>query len=181
MKEEKKEQIKELLEEAKKKMEQLKEENPNESFDQSEAMIEQLTSLLEGKITKKMLCILIVKYVLSFLFLFIMNSFWIAIVLGYSNSLLNFMSTSQFFILLFSIAGIFVILLRGMAFLMNTLKGNPLSFLILFSLVTILSFAFIDGMWIHLCVSMDASLLLGTILWFGFIGLDLWLQRKIFL
>ena len=73
MKQEKKEQIKELLEEAKQKIEQMKEEMPEENFKQSEAMLEHLSLLLEGKVSRRMINVLILRYIISLFLIFILD------------------------------------------------------------------------------------------------------------
>ncbi len=181
MKQEKKEQIKELLEEAKQKIEQMKEEMPEESFKQSEAMLEHLSLLLEGKVSRKMINVLILRYIISLFLIFILGFLWMVTVLGFANPLLNYVSVPQFFIIVLSLTAIFVILLKLLTILTNTFHRSPIGCIILFSLITILALAMVDVVWVDFCVSLDASLFLTSILWVGFIGIELWLQKKIFL
>ena len=173
MKQEKKEQIKELLEEAKQKIEQMKEEMPEENFKQSEAMLEHLSLLLEGKVSRRMINVLILRYIISLFLIFILGFLWMVTVLGFANPLLNYVSVPQFFIIVLS--------LTALTILTNTFHRSPIGCIILFSLITILALAMVDVVWVDFCVSLDASLFLTSILWVGFIGIELWLQKKIFL
>lgn len=113
MKQEKKEQIKELLEEAKQKIEQMKEEMPEENFKQSEAMLEHLSLLLEGKVSRRMINVLILRYIISLFLIFILGFLWMVTVLGFANPLLNYVSIPLISINLFNISGALPIKLPG--------------------------------------------------------------------
>ncbi len=181
MKEEKKEEIKKSIEFAKKELEQLKENDPNGNYQTYEQMINQLSSLLEGEFPKGFARKMIVKFILGTLFLFLVSFVWIAAIFGFSSSLLNPISPYKFLYIIPSISLLLVILMRLLVMIMNHTSWNPFSVLLLFSFTSIFGLAFLDSYWIHLCRTLDSSFLLATIVWLSFIGLDLWIQRKIFL
>ena len=181
MKEDKKEEIKKTLEHAKKELENLKEDNPSGNYDQYENMINQLSYLIEDRLPKSFVRKLIFKFVFCLLFLFIATMILVAAIFGFSHSLFNPLPPLHFLYIIPLLSLILVILMRILILLMNYSRGNPFWLILVFSFIIIFTFAMVDSYWLHLCESLDSSLLLSSVLWLSFMGLDIWIQKKFFL
>ncbi|MCM1131289.1 MAG: hypothetical protein NC310_00985 [Roseburia sp.] len=180
MNDEKKNQIRHSLEYAKQKLEQLKENNPNENYSDLELMIEKMNLILNEEAKVSTLKIVFKLFIFSFLaYLFCTIS--VAVAFGFSSSLLNNIPSFHFFTILPLTALIYFLGLRVMNFISNRATHQPLFSMLIFGVIFVICVAFLDNLCFQICETLDKSFLMSSILFVITLLTDLFVTQKMYL
>lgn len=180
MNDDKKNQMKQSLEYAKQKLEELKLKNPNGNYQELELMIEKMNAILNGNEEQSSLGLL-GKLFIFFILSYILCTFWVAVVFGFAHSLLNPIPSINFISILPLTSFVFFIGNRFLSFISNKAKQYPIFSMILFGIIFIIGISFLDSICFHLCSSFDKSLLMATSLFIVTSLTDLLITQKIYL
>ncbi|MDE5545874.1 MAG: hypothetical protein K2I88_00260 [Anaeroplasmataceae bacterium] len=180
MNEDKKNRIKNNLEFAKKELEELKLKNPDGNYEDLEFLIEKMNDALNMTQTKSSISLLF-KLILFFILAYVFSTVAVAAVFGFSHSLLSQIPPIQFITIIPLTSLVLFIALRVLNFISNKANKQPLFSMVFFGIILIIGLAFLDNMCIHLCSSLDKSLLMATVLLLVTILVDLLVTQKIYL
>ncbi|MDE6407311.1 MAG: hypothetical protein K2K48_04890 [Anaeroplasmataceae bacterium] len=180
MNENKKNQIKHNLELAKKQLAELKSKNPDGNYEDLEFMIEKMDDMLNMNKPQSSVGLLF-KLLLFFVLAYVFCTIAVAVVFGFSHSLLSPIPSMQFITILPLTSLVLFIALRVLNYISNKAIKQPLFSMLFFGIILIIGLAFLDNMCIHLCSSLDKSLLMATVLLIVTIVVDLLVTQKIYL
>lgn len=180
MNDEKKNQIRRSLEYAKQELEELKAKNPNGNYSDLELMIERMNSILNDNAEESVLKILI-KLLLYFILAYVFCTISVAVVFGFSTSLLNDFPTTHFITILPLTSLVYFLGLRVMNFISNKAIKQPLLSMLIFGVMFVICLAFLDDLCFHICENLDKSFLMATVLFIVTILIDLFVTQKMYL
>ncbi|MDE5855479.1 MAG: hypothetical protein K2H06_00365, partial [Anaeroplasmataceae bacterium] len=107
--------------------------------------------------------------------------FGVAAVFGFSHTLFNPIPSIQFITVLPLTSLVLFIALRVLNYIGNKSVQQPLFSMLLFGIILIIGLAFLDNLWIHLCSSLDKSLLMATVLFLVTMLVDLLVTQRLYL
>ncbi|MDE6584560.1 MAG: hypothetical protein K2K15_04070 [Anaeroplasmataceae bacterium] len=177
MGEEKKSQIRRSLEFAKEELETLKATNPDGNYEQLEKMIEKLNDILEGVNQKRTTLILLLKYFILLVLSYLVCGVGVMLTFGFGRSFLNDIPATHFITIIPLVTLALFLALRITSFVSNS--HSLWTSLICFIMIVILM-GFVDGLWLHICKSMDKSFAMVSLLAIITILGDLYFSKKIY-
>ncbi|MDE6660578.1 MAG: hypothetical protein K2J93_01990 [Anaeroplasmataceae bacterium] len=182
MNQDKKDQIRQNLEYAKQELEELKSRNPDGNYDELEFMIKKMEDLLDKNDTSSKSGIgLLFKLLLFFILAYVSCTLGVTAVFGFSHSLLSPIPSVQFITIVPLTSLVLFIVLRILNYISNKATKQPIFSMILFGILVIVGMAFLDDMCIHLCSSLDKSLVMATVLLITTSLIDLFVTQKLYL
>ena len=177
MSEEKKSQIRRSLEFAKNELETLKAANPDGNYEQLEKMIEKLNDILNGVNQRKATLILLLKYIILLVLSYLVCGVGVMLTFGFGRSFLSNIPASHFITIIPLVALVLFLALRITSFVSNS--HSLVTSLLCFVMIVIVM-GLIDGIWLHICKSMDKSFLMVSLLAIiSFLG-DFYFSRQIY-
>ncbi|MDE7213401.1 MAG: hypothetical protein K2N42_02355 [Anaeroplasmataceae bacterium] len=181
MNDDKKNQIKHNLEYAKQELEELKSRNPDGNYKDLEFMIEKMEILLEQKDTdSKSGAGLLFKLIFFFILAYACCTLCVAAVFGFSHSLLSPIPSVEFITIVPLTSLVLFIALRILNYISNKATKQPIFSMVLFSILLIIGLAFLDDMCLHICSSLDKSLVMATVLLITTTIVDLFVTQKLY-
>ncbi|MDE7095823.1 MAG: hypothetical protein K2O23_04970, partial [Anaeroplasmataceae bacterium] len=177
----KKNQIKRNLEYAKQELEELKLRNPNGNYEDLEFMIEKMEVLLKQDESDSESGIgLLFKLLLFFILAYVCCTLCVTAVFGFSHSLLSPIPSIEFITIVPLTSLVLFIALRIINFISNKATKRPIFSMVLFGILLIIGLAFLDDMCIHICSSLDKSLVMATVLLITTSIVDLFVTQKLY-
>ncbi|MDE7263336.1 MAG: hypothetical protein K2N64_01565 [Anaeroplasmataceae bacterium] len=182
MKAEKRNQLKQKIENAKEELEKLKAMNPYGNYEDIENFIKNMDYALdESNFRKGYGFVIFLKLFIIVIFSYILCTASVCIVFGFTHSLLNPIASEQFIRIVPLTSFVLFIALRSMNYASNKMTNqHPLFFMGLIYIVVIIVFAFIDNLYFHICISLDKSFLMATLLLITASVVDMIYTRKVY-
>lgn len=177
MSEEKKSRIRRSLEFAKDELETLKAANPDGNYEQLEKMIEKLNDMLEGGNQRKTTFILLLKYSILLVLSYLVCGIGVMLTFGFGRSFLSDIPATHFITILPLVTLVLFLALRITSFVSNS--HSLWTSLICFIAIVILM-GLVDGLWLHICKSIDKSFVMVSLLAIVSILGDLYFSKKIY-
>lgn len=163
LKEEKKEKIRQSIELAKKELEELKKQNPNQEYEELEIFLQKMNDAINSNKrigTSSFIC----KMLRFFLGAYLYEVVAFFAVFGFSTDLLNPISPLLYLLIIPLTAFVFYFSLRFLNFITNSFFNSSIAFMIIGSLVLVFIYAIADDMFIHICSGFNNSLVLSFVL-----------------
>ncbi len=183
MNENKRNQLKQSLEEAKNKLKELKSTNPDGNYEELERMIQKMNDLIYlPNSTNTNAFLALIKVLLAFILSYVVITVFVAVTFGLMYFILNPIEPTQFITIVPITSLILFLSFRIGSLLSNHFaKNHPILALFIFSGMVIWVLALIDNAYIHLCGNFSDSLLLASAQVIIGLILDLYVAQKIIL
>lgn len=181
MNEDKKTKLKQSLEDAQRKLDELKSVNPNGNYEELERLIQKMNAVLYHSQSSKLTFIKLIKifFILIMPYLFCVCS--VVVVFGFMNFILNPIEPILYVTIVPITSLIFYLTFRIINIILNKIEGmNSILFLMCFGAIFVLVLAYIDQTWIHLCKNFSDSLLLCFCQVIMALLMDLFCTQKLF-
>lgn len=161
MNEDKKSKMKQSLEEAQKKLNELKTLNPNGNYEELEKVVQNLNDLLYRPQTNHFSLVKLMKVLVMIILPYIFCTCSVVMMFGFMNFILIPIEPKVYITLIPITSLILYLAFRIVNVVSNQIDArNAIFFLILFGLVLVFVLASVDQAWIHCCKSFSDSLLL---------------------
>lgn len=163
MNDEKKKQVKNSLDYAKKELDELKSKNPDGTYESLEKMIQKLSDVVEDKNEEETSWIILLKLIFIFILSYIFCLIGVTAIFGFMHFLMEPVPPIYFVKIVPILTLILFLGLRIGNVISNRSVQHPFFSLFLFEIILIAGLAIVDTTWLHLCSSFDKSLVLAFV------------------
>lgn len=161
MNEDKKSKLKQSLEEAKQKLDELKTMNPNGNYDELEKLIQKMNEAVYQPHSNQFNFVKVLKILAVLVIPYIFCSCSVTVVFGFMNFILTPIEPILYATIIPITSLVLYLSFRIMNIILNQTEGkNSIYYLFLLVIALVFILAYVDQTWIHLCDTFSDSLLL---------------------